>query len=52
MHLTVLVKNERAIKLYDKCGFRIEGTLRENFKIWVFWKNKHDNFFAYINQDK
>lgn len=29
VYLTVLVKNERAIKLYDKCGFRIEGTLRE-----------------------
>lgn len=29
VYLTVLTKNQRAIKLYDRCGFKIEGTLRE-----------------------
>lgn len=29
VYLTVLTNNQRAIKLYDRCGFKIEGTLRE-----------------------
>lgn len=30
LHLTVLADNARAIKAYEKCGFRVEGRLRRH----------------------
>lgn len=37
VYLTLYVDNARAIKLYERCGFKVEGTLREaQFEDGVF----------------
>ena len=37
VYLRVLEFNARAIRTYEKCGFRIEGTLREEMKVQGRW---------------
>jgi RimJ/RimL family protein N-acetyltransferase len=39
VYLRVLEYNVRAIRTYQKCGFRIEGTLREEMKVQGRWHN-------------
>ena len=39
VYLRVLEYNARAIRTYEKCGFRIEGTLREEMKVQGRWHN-------------
>ena len=37
VYLRVLEYNARAIRTYEKCGFRIEGTLREEMRVGGRW---------------
>jgi [ribosomal protein S5]-alanine N-acetyltransferase len=39
IYLRVLEYNVRAIRTYQKCGFHIEGTLREEMKVQGRWHN-------------
>jgi RimJ/RimL family protein N-acetyltransferase len=39
IYLRVLEYNVRAIRTYQKCGFLIEGTLREEMKVQGRWHN-------------
>ena len=39
IYLRVLEYNARAIRTYEKCGFHIEGTLREEMKVQDRWHN-------------
>lgn len=41
MYLNVYSNNVKAIKLYEKCGFKFEGEFREHFKLddeYLNWK--------------
>jgi RimJ/RimL family protein N-acetyltransferase len=37
LYLRVLEYNTRAIRTYEKCGFRVEGVLREEMKVNGQW---------------
>jgi RimJ/RimL family protein N-acetyltransferase len=37
LYLRVLEYNTRAIRTYEKCGFRVEGILREEMKVNGHW---------------
>ena len=39
VYLRVLEYNARAIRTYEKCGFQIEGPLREEMKVQGRWHN-------------
>ncbi len=39
VYLRVLEYNTRAIRTYEKCGFRVEGILREEMKVGGVWHN-------------
>lgn len=39
IYLRVLEFNARAIRTYEKCGFRIEGVLREEMRVDGHWHN-------------
>ena len=39
IYLRVLEYNARAIRTYQKCGFRIEGTLRDEMRVQGRWHN-------------
>ena len=42
IQLHVSVENTRAVKLYESCGFKIEGTLREA----MFRDNRYYDFYV------
>jgi len=49
VYLTVLADNKSAIKLYERCGFKLEGEFREHLKIngkYVNWK-----WYGILRQD-
>ncbi|HET7770120.1 MAG TPA: GNAT family protein [Chloroflexota bacterium] len=39
VYLRVLEYNARAIRTYEKCGFKIEGTLRDEMRVQGRWHN-------------
>ena len=39
VHLRVAAYNTRAIRCYQKCGFRVEGRERENFQVDGEWQD-------------
>ena len=39
IYLRVLEYNARAIRTYQKCGFKIEGTLRDEMRVLGHWHN-------------
>ena len=39
IYLRVLEYNARAIRTYEKCGFKIEGTLRDEMRVQGRWHN-------------
>ena len=39
VYLRVLEYNARAIRTYEKCGFKIEGTLRDEMRVQGAWHN-------------
>src|SRR5687768_9352523 len=39
LYLRVLEYNARAIRTYQKCGFKIEGTLRDEMRVQERWHN-------------
>lgn len=39
IYLRVLEYNARAIRTYEKCGFKVEGTLRDEMRVQGRWHN-------------